>query len=126
MSTELSSLLGSSVGADDLEGAASVDVGVCRLAFPALMAIFAAVSVTIWIGAVCLRKANANSRYADGAQRPKPMRAELEARLRSATALSNEQRKAILDEFCKKEEEQESGKWFERAGGDPRVVAAAN
>jgi hypothetical protein len=42
------------------------------------------------------------------------MRAELEARLRSATALSDEQRKAILDQFCKKEEEQENAhRWFD-------------
>lgn len=90
------------------EGVEAVDIGICRLAFPALMAIFAAVSVTVWMGTMLLRAANAYGDDGSGAPRPKLSRSELEARLRSATALSHEQRKAILDQFCGKRKEGDS------------------
>lgn len=86
------------------EGLDGVDIGVCRLAFPYLMAIFTAVMLTVWVGVLCLRRA-AKSKDLSNVKRPKPSRSELDSRLRSATALNNEQRKAILDEFCSKKVE---------------------
>jgi hypothetical protein len=94
-------------GMEDV-GFDGVDVGVCRLAFPALMAIFGAVSTTVWLGAHFLRKATAAEVGSDPSGRPNPSRSDLESRLRSATALSDEQRQAILDEFCGKGDEQAS------------------
>lgn len=96
---------------EDLE---NVDIGVCRLAEPTLMAIFAAVTLTVWLGAHVLRKADPNAGISSCAQRPKPSRAELESRLRSATALNDEQRKAILDQFCDQKNEDKTNERLPR------------
>mmetsp|Transcript_160068 Transcript_160068/g.292195 ORF Transcript_160068/g.292195 Transcript_160068/m.292195 type:complete len:292 (-) Transcript_160068:102-977(-) len=70
-----------------------VDVGICRMSDPALMAVLAAVSLTVFIGMLLLRQLRADPAALGD-------RAALESRLRSTTALSAEQREAILDEFC--------------------------
>jgi hypothetical protein len=78
-----------------------------RQQLPTLIAMLGALSVTVWTGGMLLRKAiwDADAAYK---QRPRPSRAELESRLRSRTALSDEQREAILDQFCDKNVEESS------------------
>jgi len=95
-------------GIHGANGEEVVDIGVCRLAFPALMAIFAAISLTVWMGAIMLRKADPNRSDTSGSWRPQLSRTELESRLKSATALNDEQRKAILDTFCGKRKDEKT------------------
>lgn len=78
---------------DEAQG--KVDVGICRMSDPALMAVLAAVSVTVFIGMLLLRRTKTDPVLT----RQNVTRAELECRLQS-TALSAEQRQAVLNEFC--------------------------
>lgn len=81
------------------EAQGKVDVGICRMSDPALMAVLAAVSITVFICVLLLRRLRTDASVALD-DRPSVTRAALESRLRSATALSAKQRQAILDEFC--------------------------
>jgi len=101
--------------------AAAIDIGVCRLALEAYIAIgtLAALSIAGWIGTLWLRKANASHCDKKGStQWPRPSRAELESRLLSSTALNDEQRKAVMDQFCETKKGVET---FEKRPATPLV-----
>jgi len=80
----------------------NVDVGMCSVAFHALFEVFAALVLSLWLGALLLRRFFPSED--DGRGKLGATRSMLEKRLRTATSLSEAQREAILDEFCGKRE----------------------
>lgn len=107
---------------DQEEEVKKVDAGVCRLAYPAAMCVLGAVLLTLWAGALVMRRGSRMvTACGDSSNGLAVSRAELETRLINSTALDAQQRKAILDQFCSSEEAETKIKplvnWSGNCGG---------